>query len=333
MNFLTKLNFLLLAVLVAVLLPQLAEAQVNGSEDSVLKQTISGTEITIAYSRPSVRGRDPLFGGLEKWDHVWTPGANVATTFKFSKDVKLNGTDVAAGKYSVWFLLVEAGPWKMMLHADTTKFHLPAPPMSEAILTIDIQAEEKNDFTETLQWNMEDIRANGGKLEFRWGNTLVPIALAVDPGYKFTFESAEVAPLEGIWLKDRSMSHPADSTVARYKKESPEDAKMIDEWVASYDKKETLQLLHDAQSGMFLIVNKSADEEQNSDGFNKWSEALIQKASGIFASGTLLNGELAFASDRSFWEFEFDEVGVAQVIVERDAQTDQIQSQSTRIKD
>ena len=220
---------ILLVVLAAFFLPQLAQAQVAGSEDSVLKQTISGTEITIEYSRPSVRGRDPLFGGLEKWDHVWTPGANMATTIKFSKDVKLNGTDVEAGKYSVWFHLVEAGPWELMLHPDTTKGHLPAPKMDEAYVTAEIQPQQKADFTETLLWNVEHIRATGAILEFRWGNTLVPIDLKVELGYKYVFEKAEIAQFEGMWLKDTSMSRPPDSTIAKIRKENPDQSKMIDE--------------------------------------------------------------------------------------------------------
>jgi hypothetical protein len=46
-----------------------------------------------------------------------------------------------------------------------------------------------------------------------------------------------------------------------------------------------------------------------------------------------MGGEIAFAGDWSFWEFEFDENGVAQVIVERNSETDEIMSRATRINE
>ena len=305
-----------------------ANAQVKGSENSFLTQTVSGTEIEIKYSRPSVRERDPLFGGLEKWDHVWTPGANMASTIKFSKDVKLNGVDVEAGKYSLWFHLVEAGPWELMLHPDTILGHLPAPKMEEASVIVEVQTENKSDFTETLLWNIEHIRASGASLEFMWGTTRVPIELKVELGYKYVFEPAEVRAFEGTWLKDTSMSRPADSTIAQYKAESPDEVEMIDEWIASYDKMETIHLRYDQQTGMLLVEK---DDVTDADKF--YSSVLIQRGDGIFSSGTLMNGELAFVGDWSFWEFEFDDQGMAQVNVERSSESDEIMSRSTRINE
>ena len=71
---------------VAALLPTQLTAQASASERSTLTQIISGTEIEVDYARPSVRGRSPIFGGIVHWDEVWTPGANDATTFRFSRD-------------------------------------------------------------------------------------------------------------------------------------------------------------------------------------------------------------------------------------------------------
>lgn len=322
----------LLVILAALFVPQFAQAQSQGSEKSVLKQQITGTEITIEYSRPSVRGRT-LWGELEKWGHVWTPGANMATTIKFSKDVKLNGKDIKAGNYSMWFHLVEAGPWELMLHADSTKGHLPAPLMTEAFAVVDIHPEQKADFTETLTWNFEHVRADGAKLEFRWGNTLVPIQLGVDLGFTYKFERAAVAPFEGKWLQDRSMTRPPDSTIAKWKERAPADElDGINKYLASLDKKQTIEVKHDSNSGMLLMLDQSEeDKEMNPDGF--YSSALIEYGTGVFANASLMNGEIAFASTYSFYEFEFDENGLAQVMVERDAKTDDIYSRSTRINE
>src|ERR671912_35798 len=80
-----------------------SHAQIRASEIGTMSQIIDGTKITMEYSRPRVRGRDPLFGTrIVRWDEVWTPGANWATTFDVTKDLTLGGQRVPKGKYSMW---------------------------------------------------------------------------------------------------------------------------------------------------------------------------------------------------------------------------------------
>src|SRR4051794_7723002 len=68
-----------------------------------VSQTIpSGAVIHIDYSQPSVKGR--IIGEtLEPKDGiVWRTGANEATVFETSKDVKINGQPLPAGKYALF---------------------------------------------------------------------------------------------------------------------------------------------------------------------------------------------------------------------------------------
>ena len=73
------------------------------SEKGSVTQTVDATTITIEYSRPVARGRNP-FPDVVRWGRMWTPGANWATTFEVDKNVHLNGVDVPKGKYSVWMI-------------------------------------------------------------------------------------------------------------------------------------------------------------------------------------------------------------------------------------
>ena len=77
-------------------LPDTRSAQA-ASELAQFTQIISGTEIEVEFSRPSLRGREVIFGRQIPWGEVWTPGANRATTIRFSKDVVVSGQAVAAG--------------------------------------------------------------------------------------------------------------------------------------------------------------------------------------------------------------------------------------------
>ena len=58
------------------------------------------TDMTIVYSRPGVKGRQ-VWGTLVPYDKVWRTGANEATTFVVSDDVKINGQLLPKGMYSL----------------------------------------------------------------------------------------------------------------------------------------------------------------------------------------------------------------------------------------
>jgi hypothetical protein len=112
-------------------------AQVHGSEAQTLEQVISGTTISIEYACPSVRGREPFFGGLVPWTAVWTPGANAATQLEVSADFKLGEAEIPAGAYSLWLQPHENDSWPLMLHADTSLFHVPHRTMDQAFMAAD----------------------------------------------------------------------------------------------------------------------------------------------------------------------------------------------------
>ncbi len=62
----------------------------------------NGTVITIDYSQPSVKGRT-IGKDLEpKQGEVWRTGANEATVFEVSNDVKIEGKALPAGKYGLF---------------------------------------------------------------------------------------------------------------------------------------------------------------------------------------------------------------------------------------
>lgn len=62
---------------------------------------IDGAQINISYGSPLRRGRD-LFGGIVSYGELWRTGANRATHFSTSKDLKFEGLDVPAGDYTLY---------------------------------------------------------------------------------------------------------------------------------------------------------------------------------------------------------------------------------------
>lgn len=70
------------------------------SPKASVMQTVGLTDITVEYSSPGVKGRT-IYGDLVPFDELWRTGANAATKISFSKDVKIGGTLVAKGTYSL----------------------------------------------------------------------------------------------------------------------------------------------------------------------------------------------------------------------------------------
>jgi hypothetical protein len=87
------------------------------SPPAQVKTTVGSTEVTIDYSRPSLKGRE-AFGDkspLAPNGEVWRTGANEATTFTVSKAVKINGQALPAGTYGL-FTIPGPGEWTIVFN-------------------------------------------------------------------------------------------------------------------------------------------------------------------------------------------------------------------------
>ena len=178
--------------------PSAAAAQIRASEIGTMSQIIDGTKITMEYSRPRARGRDQLFGHVVKWNEVWTPGANWATTFETNKNITLNGVPVPKGKYSVWMVVRQDGNWTTVLEPKVHIYHEYPPDSTGQQVRIATHVTQAP-FTEVLTWSMPTLSAAGGTLEMRWGTTLVPITVAVEPSLRVTMSASEAAPYLGSY--------------------------------------------------------------------------------------------------------------------------------------
>ncbi|NNF14022.1 MAG: DUF2911 domain-containing protein [Gemmatimonadetes bacterium] len=185
--------------------PAPTTAQIRGSERAVVSQTSDGTVVTIDYARPHTRGRTPVFGGLVPWGHVWTPGANEATVFETSKPLTLEGAEVPAGRYSVWLVPAESGPWEMVLDPNDALYHTqpPAPVDDQIRLQVSPTSVEH---TEGLTWEFPAVDSRGMVLRFRWAETGLPLRIDIEPTRVLTVDGASGARLVGRY--DVEMAGP-----------------------------------------------------------------------------------------------------------------------------
>jgi hypothetical protein len=179
-----------------LLVPGALSAQIRASELGTVSQIIDGTRISIEYSRPRARGRQDLFGGEVKWQEVWTPGANFATTLELSKHVKISGHPVPKGKYSVWMVVRPGGDWTFVLDPRPRLYHMAHVDSTPAQIRFPVTALPAP-FTEVLTWAFPENRASGATMVMSWGAIRVPLEVTVEPTYRIATPAADAAPYVG----------------------------------------------------------------------------------------------------------------------------------------
>lgn len=161
------------ALFALVLAPDASAAQEDEERLSPLdsvRAEIDGAEIAIQYGRPSMRGRE-IFGGLVPYGEVWRTGANEATHFRTSADLRLGDTEVPAGHYTVysipaedeWTLILneQTGQWGTEYHADRDFARIPlnVERLESAVDTFTMELEEDGGHDGVLALEWEDTRA------------------------------------------------------------------------------------------------------------------------------------------------------------------------------
>jgi hypothetical protein len=162
------------ACVAALTIPTLSHAQgYPFSQRGSVSQTVAFTDITITYGRPVARGR-VLWGKLIPWDTVWHPGADSATRITFSHDVIVEGQPVKAGRYTMWLLPREHGPWKFILNKKADAFHTPYPGAALDLFRVDVTPETVSHM-ETMAIYFPVVNKDEATLRIHWGETAVPI--------------------------------------------------------------------------------------------------------------------------------------------------------------
>lgn len=94
-----------------------SEAEQRPSPLEIKEGQVSGKTISVHYGSPSVKGRT-IWGDLVPYNVVWRTGANEATYIELSQDVRVEGKTLPAGKYSLFTIPKESGPWTVIFNSD-----------------------------------------------------------------------------------------------------------------------------------------------------------------------------------------------------------------------
>lgn len=161
---------------------------------STVEQKVGLTDVSIEYSRPSVKGRT-IFGELVPFGAYWRTGANAVSTIEFSKAVAIAGTEVPAGKYS-FFSKPGQNSWEMYLYKDLTFFPNQDPDPEQIAVKTTVTPKKSSDLRETFSVSLENIRPASADLHISWEYTSVslPISFGTAKEVQASIESTLAGP-------------------------------------------------------------------------------------------------------------------------------------------
>jgi hypothetical protein len=189
------------------------------SPTATFSQKVGLTQVTIEYSRPSMKGRQ-IYGNLVPFGKLWRTGANMATKITFADDVKIAGNDLPAGTYAI-FTIPNKDEWTVIFNKNANQGGTGNYKESEDALRVQVKPHTISDKIETFMINIEDVTPTSAVLELGWESTLVHVPMEV------SIDERIMASIK------RAMSpNPNDYfSAAVYYRESGKDLNQALEWI------------------------------------------------------------------------------------------------------
>jgi hypothetical protein len=154
------------------------------SPNATLSQTLGITNVTVTYSRPGVRGRT-VWGDLVPYGKPWRTGANDATTFACTTDLRVNGQPLPAGTYS-FFTIPGPSEWIVVFNKQKDLWGAFSYDSTQDQLRVKAKPEPSENH-EWMEFAFEDLAPDAlpqcpasGKLVLRWEKLAVPITIETD---------------------------------------------------------------------------------------------------------------------------------------------------------
>jgi hypothetical protein len=149
--------------------PAARSAQARRSPRQVVLTKVGDVRVGIEWGSPQKRGRE-VWGSLVKWDAVWMPGADEATTLTTNGPITLSAPGLAslnvpAGDHTI-YTLPGAGRFELIISRDTGQFHTVHVPDRE-LGRIVMQRADRAEVMEGLTFAVEP-KDSGAQFKLLW---------------------------------------------------------------------------------------------------------------------------------------------------------------------
>lgn len=261
-----------------------SQAQINTPQPSPfqkIEQKVGLTDVTLEYSRPSMKGRT-IYGGLVPYDAIWRTGANSNTTISFSNDVEIGGKKVPAGSYAI-FTKPGASTWEVYIYNDVDNWGAPEKvDNSKVIASVSVKPVPMTKSFETFTMSFDDLKYDAVTLGILWDKTYVglPIKFNTDEmvtssiskvmngpeandyyaAAMYYFEAGKDINQSKEWM-DKAMELTKEPKFYQLRQKSLIYAKSGDKNGAIEAAKESLKLSKQAKNNDYIALNEKSLKE------------------------------------------------------------------------
>ncbi len=163
----------------------------GGNKKAMVGERIGLTDVTIHYDRPGVKGREgKIWGQLVHGGFVdqgfgsskaapWRAGANENTTIEFSKDVKIEGKPLKAGKYG-FFIAYDSVEPTLIFSSNATSWGSYYYNEAEDALRVKVKSVPTNNSVEWLKYEFTNQTENNATISLLWEKLMISFKVEVD---------------------------------------------------------------------------------------------------------------------------------------------------------
>src|SRR5690554_6079662 len=246
-----------------------------------IEQKVGLTDVTLEYSRPSVKGR-AIFGSLVPHNRLWRTGANVNTKITFSNDVEIGNKMIKAGTYAI-FTKPGASDWDVYFYSDTNNWGAPEKlENSKIVAQVNVPVQPLTMQVETFTLLFNDLKTDSATLGIMWDKTYVgvPIKFITDKlmatnidrvmngptaadyyaAATYYFEAGKDIKQSRIWM-DKAMEMTPDPKFYQVRQKALIYAKAGDKKGAIEAAKQSLEMAKKAGNDDYVAMNTKSLKE------------------------------------------------------------------------
>lgn len=150
----------------------------QASPSAKIAQKIGLTDVTIDYSRPSMKGRK-IFGELVPFGEVWRTGANGAAIITFSTAVQIAGKNIPKGQYAI-YSIPNKGEWTIIISKETKLWGAIGYSSENDLMRFKATSSKTSRKYETFEMTFNNMTDNSADLSIKWEQTRVDFKIATE---------------------------------------------------------------------------------------------------------------------------------------------------------
>jgi hypothetical protein len=139
---------------------------------------VGDAHIHFDYSSPGVRDRI-VFGGLLPYNAVWQAGAHMATWMETSKDLRIAGKELKAGKYG-FFVIPNKQEWTLIFNSNWEQHGKDDYDEKDDVLRFKVIPNISDDIQEHLEYTVTKSNETSGTISMRWEKVTISFPFDVN---------------------------------------------------------------------------------------------------------------------------------------------------------